>query len=87
MPRPTIDYLNARREQGSGNRRQASGGKTYQRLKLSRDILADAKARLAGMDAFELIRSNTDRRFAEIRSADRERRNLWQSRLTNDDTF
>ena len=80
MPRPTIDYLNARREA-----KPAAGGRTYQRMKISSKILADAKARLVGMDAFELIRSNTDRRFAEMRSADRERRNLWQSRLNPQD--
>lgn len=82
MPRPTIDYLNARREANLGASRR-----TYRSLPVTHEILADAKARLAGMDAFELIREETYHRFAAMRAADRERINLWQSRLTNDDTF
>ena len=76
MPRPTIDYLNARREANLSTSRR-----TYRSLPVTRETMADAKARLAGMDAFELIREETYHRFAAMRSSDKERLNLWQSRL------
>jgi hypothetical protein len=71
MPRPSIDYLNARQAH-----MPASGGRNYAR----QDRMVNAAAereRLARLDAFERIREMAHARFADMRSANRE----WLNRI------
>jgi hypothetical protein len=71
MPRPSIDYINARQAHIP-----ASGGRNY--AKHDRMVNAAAeRERLAELDAFERIREMAHARFADMRSVDRE----WFDRL------
>jgi hypothetical protein len=62
MPRPSIDYLNARQAH-----MPASGGRNYARYDRMVNAAAE-RERLAGLNPFDLIRERSYHRFAAIRA-------------------
>jgi len=66
MPRPSIDYLNARQACFP-----TSGGRNYAKYDRTVNIAAE-RERFSDLDQFERIRERANARFADMRSANRE---------------